>query len=46
MQSLFLLELNEINFEFVTNYVQAGQLPCFSKLIREAFSTPSASPSA
>jgi hypothetical protein len=33
MQPLFLVELNELNFEFVNQYSTAGQLRCFSKLI-------------
>lgn len=33
MQPLFLVELNEVNFDFVRRYVAQGQLPTFSKLI-------------
>src|SRR4051812_12172714 len=35
MQPLFLVELNEINFEFIKNYVRTGSLPCFARLIRD-----------
>jgi hypothetical protein len=34
VQSLYLLELNEINFEYVQQYSTAGYLPNFSTLIR------------
>lgn len=33
MQPLYLIELNEINFEFVKYYIDRGQLPCFAHLI-------------
>src|SRR3954467_3363811 len=32
-QPLYLIELNEINFEFVRDYIKRGQLPCFARLI-------------
>lgn len=34
-KSLLLIELNEINFEFVTAYVQQGRLPNFASLIEK-----------
>jgi hypothetical protein len=33
-QPLYLLELNEINFDFVTHYVDSGRLPCLAQLIK------------
>src|SRR5690349_9217571 len=33
MQPLYLIELNEINFEFVKHYIDGGKLPCFAQLI-------------
>jgi hypothetical protein len=33
MQPLILVELNEVNFEFVEHYARRGQLPAFQRLI-------------
>jgi hypothetical protein len=33
MQPLILVELNEVNFEFVEHYARRGQLPAFAQLI-------------
>src|SRR4051812_30731063 len=30
---LLLIELNEINFEFIQNYIRRGELPTFARLI-------------
>jgi hypothetical protein len=35
MQPLLLVELNELNFEFVRRYVERGHLPSFSLLLQQ-----------
>ena len=34
VRPLYLIELNEVNFDFVRRYVRMGRLPCFSKLLQ------------
>jgi hypothetical protein len=35
MRPLALIELNEVNFDYVRFYVARGRLPCFARLLRE-----------
>ena len=35
MNRLLLLELNEVNFEFVEHYARLGALPCFARLLSQ-----------